>query len=92
MTFDGPATHDGLRVCATMCATCVFRPGNLMYLRAGRLRDMVDGALANDSCIPCHKTLDGERAVCRGFWERHRYDTLMCRLGGALGVIEVASE
>jgi len=52
---------------------------------------MVDASLANDSCIPCHKTLDGERAVCRGFWDRHKYDTMICRLGSPTiyGTIEV---
>jgi len=78
---DGPLTPDGLRVCEQMCSSCVFRPGNLMSLMPGRLRGMIDGALAQDSCIPCHKTLDGERAVCRGFWDRHKAHTLMCRLG-----------
>ena len=88
--FDGPATHDGLRVCAEMCSDCVFRPGNLMHLRPGRLAGMVRDSLAADSCIPCHQTLDGERAVCRGFWDRHMNDTLMCRLGQVLGVIDVS--
>jgi len=50
---------------------------------------MVKESLTNDTCIPCHKTLDGERAVCRGFWERHQYDTLLCRLGTFVGIIEV---
>jgi hypothetical protein len=72
-----------------MCSTCVFRPGNLMMLRAGRLREMVDGSIAQDASIPCHKTLVGQRAVCRGFWDRHQRDTLLCRLGGVLGIIEV---
>jgi hypothetical protein len=87
--LDGPLTRSGLRVCAAMCSTCVFRPGNLMSLRAGRLRGMVDESLAYDSFIPCHKTLDGERAVCRGYWDRHSGDTLACRLGHVFGVIEV---
>ena len=89
MIPDGPLTKDGLRVCAEMCSTCVFRPGNLMSLRAGRLRGMIEGSIADDSCIPCHKTLDGERAVCRGFWDRYKEDTLMCRLGTFFSVIEV---
>jgi hypothetical protein len=89
-TPDGPIVPgEGLRVCAEMCDTCVFRPGNVMYLRSGRLRDMVNGSLRDDSAIACHKTLDGARAVCRGFWDRHKHDTLMCRLGLATRVIEV---
>lgn len=89
---DGPATREGLRVCTEMCPDCVFRPGNLMHLRSGRLAGMVQAALDQDSCIPCHRTLDGQRAVCRGFWDRHRHDTIMCRLGAVLGVIDVSPE
>jgi hypothetical protein len=89
MTDDGPLTTDGLRVCARRCETCIFRRGNLMHLHAARVPDMVADALAADTAIVCHKTLDGERAVCRGFWDRHRRDTLMCRLGaGIYGVLE----
>lgn len=84
---DGPLTPGGLRVCAHECATCVFRPGNLMHLKPGRLRGMVDESIAGDSAITCHKTLDGPRAVCRGFWDRHHRDTLACRLGSVLGVL-----
>ena len=87
MTPDGPLTRDGLRVQAEMCDTCIFRPGNLMSLRAGRVREMIDAALAADSCIPCHKTLDGQRSVCRGFVDRHRRNTLMCRLAAVIGEI-----
>ena len=89
MIPDGPLTREGLRVCAEMCSTCVFRPGNLMGLRSGRVRGMIDESIANDACIPCHKTLDGTRAVCRGFWDRHQHETLMCRLGAIIGVIEI---
>jgi hypothetical protein len=60
-----------------------------MQLREGRREGMVAESLAADSCIPCHKTLDGERAVCRGFWNRHKSDTLLCRLGQLHGIIFV---
>jgi hypothetical protein len=62
-----------------------------MMLMPGRLSEMVKKAIANDACIPCHKTLDGERAVCRGFYDRHQNDTLMCRLGSTsiYGIIEI---
>jgi hypothetical protein len=43
-----------------------------MKLNPGRLRGMIDEALANEGCIPCHKTLDGDNAVCRGFFDRYR--------------------
>lgn len=84
---DGPLTPAGLRVCSHLCATCVFHPGNLMHLRPGRLRGMIRESLAADSGIPCHKTLYGERAVCRGFYDRYADATLLCRFGGIVGVI-----
>jgi hypothetical protein len=84
-TDRGPLTTNGLRVCAQQCATCIFKAGNLMQLRHGRVREMVDEALTNDSAIVCHKTLGGLRVVCRGFYDLHKRDTLMCRLGVLLG-------
>ena len=87
--MSGPLTKDGLRVCAGECSTCIFRPGNLMTLRPGRVRNMVDQAVAADSFISCHKTLEGEQAVCRGFYDRHGDKTMGCRLGGVIGVIEI---
>lgn len=76
-------------MCDRLCATCVFRPGNLMELRPGRLRAMVQESLENDSFIPCHKTLDGEKAVCRGFYDRHARDSLGCRFGAVVGIVYV---
>jgi len=80
--------RDGrIHVCREMCSTCIFRPGNLMELRSGRVRGMVDEAKGNDGAIVCHKTLDGEEhAVCRGFFER--YPTTPLQLADRLGLIE----
>lgn len=86
---DGPLSGTGLRVCAHECSTCVFRPGNLMQLQPGRLAGMVRESLQADAAIVCHKTLDGRRAVCRGFYNRHRAATLMCRFGDVVGLEEI---
>jgi hypothetical protein len=75
-----------VHVCAEMCETCVFRPGNKMHLEPGRLRGMVDSAIRDDSAIICHDTLDGDNAVCRGFFDRHSTNPL--RMAEHLGVIE----
>lgn len=87
--MSGPLTPDGLRVCSEMCSTCIFRPGNLMQLRPGRVRAMVAESLEHDSFIPCHKTLDGDKAVCRGFYDSYGDQSLGCRFGQIVGVIEV---
>jgi hypothetical protein len=80
--------RDGhVHVCAELCSTCVFRPGNLMHLHAGRLRGMVDGARGGGSAIVCHATLDGPNAVCRGYFDRYVGEVLALRLALASGVI-----
>ena len=62
-----------VHVLARRCDTCVFRPGNLMHLQPGRVRDMVDQAVAKGSVIVCHATLGTDaNACCRGFWDAHR--------------------
>ncbi len=82
---DGPLTREGLRVCRARCSTCIFRPGNLMELRPGRVSGMVAEAVANDGCIPCHKTLNQAApvAVCRGFYDKHGTRSLLTRLAYA---------
>ena len=66
--------RDGrVHVCARLCDTCIFRPGNLMRLEPGRVAQMVRLATRDESAIVCHETLDARRrhAVCRGFFEAH---------------------
>jgi hypothetical protein len=72
-------------VCREECPTCVFRPGNLMDLRSGRVRQMVDEARAHDSAIVCHETLDGDNAACRGFFDR--FPTQPLQIADRLGLI-----
>jgi len=81
-----PPYRDGkVHVCAAKCPTCIFRPGNLMRLEAGRVQEMVQGALADDSAIICHDTLDGDQAVCRGFHDA--YSTTPLQLAERLGML-----
>lgn len=77
---DGPITDDGVRVCDDLCPTCIFRPGNRMHLRPGRVRQMVDDAQRNDAAIICHETLDGPGAICRGWYNRFADRTIIGRL------------
>jgi hypothetical protein len=60
--------RDGMiHVHAEKCHTCIFRPGNVMHLRPGRVKGMVEEARQNWSVIPCHETLGPEAAVCAGY-------------------------
>lgn len=92
-----PPFRDGLvHVLAEQCSTCIFRPGNLMNLSEGRLKDIVAGNLKADSGLVCHKTLtgmpmhDNGEALCRGFFDR--YDTTPIRLAKQTGLIREVPE
>ena len=88
MSVLGP---NGPRLLAEKCSTCVFRPGNPMRLRPGRVKDMVDGALGEGGFITCHKTLSyGEypevgEAICRGFFDAHGPRSNIIRIYSRLG-------
>jgi hypothetical protein len=67
VTRHNVADEEGVRVMAERCPTCIFHPGNRMHLHPGRIHEMLASVRKNESCIPCHETLDDEKqAVCRG--------------------------
>lgn len=62
---------DGLYVKAEQCSTCIFRPGNLMSLQAGRVKGMTEDTDRNDTNVICHQTLDQPvGAMCKGSVDR----------------------
>jgi hypothetical protein len=66
-TFDDAGVH----VMAERCASCIFRPGNLMHLRAGRMADLTQQTDAADTNVICRQTLDRPvGAFCAGSVER----------------------
>lgn len=82
------ADETGVRVMEVKCETCIFRPGNLMMLKPGRVRSMVKQCKANDGVIPCHETLsDGRQAVCRGFYDAHAMAIWPLRFAKGVGAI-----
>lgn len=81
---------DGPRVLDEKCSTCIFRPGNLMDLRPGRVRGMVEDSLRDGGFITCHQTLpeagsDVAPAICRGFFDAHRDRSNVLRVWSRLG-------
>jgi hypothetical protein len=70
------------RMLSRQCATCIFRPGNHMQLREGRLRDLIAETRAAQSFIVCHSTLphfrypQAQPAICRGFADRYSTQAL----------------
>lgn len=57
-----------------------------MSLQPGRVEQMVRDATRKQSCIPCHDTLSGEQAICRGFFEKH--PTQPIQVAHRLGFVE----
>lgn len=84
---DGPWRDDKVWVLTRKCGTCIFRPGNQMHLRDGRVDAMVADCIADNRVIPCHQTLDGPRSVCRGLFDVHRDDIMILRLAQAMKVL-----
>ncbi len=86
-----PPYRDGrVHVLSARCHTCVFRPGNLMKLTAGRLRELVDDNIAADSALTCHSTLyrpEVDEAVCKGFFDAYWQETAPLRLARYFDVV-----
>lgn len=65
------------RLLKEKCATCVFRPGNLMHLQEGVLKELIEENNKRGSWITCHETLpyghypDFGEAICRGYYDAH---------------------
>lgn len=87
-----PVYSDGkVHVMSEKCDTCIFRPGNLMMLASGRVKQMVDGSISEGAGITCHKTIHGQRdqeATCRGFFDSYKDQVFAFRLAEKLGLIE----
>jgi hypothetical protein len=78
------------RVLSKQCSDCIGRPGNLMRLRPGRVRDMVEGGV-NGGGITCHQTLsygihpEFGGAACRWFYDRYGHLCNLYRIYGRIG-------
>lgn len=77
--------RDGrVHVVSKKCSTCIFRPGNLMGLRAGRVKGMVEESIESGGVITCHKTLGTDaNAICRGYYDSY---------GEVIPVLKIAAE
>ncbi len=87
--------EDGrVRVLASCCKTCIFRPGNPADLVPGRFEDVVRANLTAEALLTCHETLPGNEseiapAVCAGYWVRYCRDVIAGRLAILIGVTRV---
>jgi hypothetical protein len=82
-----PAVYD------RRCPTCVFRSGNRMQLRPGRLQQLVDDHRDSGTALVCHETIadEAEPVLCRGYFDRYGAEAgslqVLYRLGGHLRVV-----
>lgn len=83
----GPFRDGQLWVLNRKCGTCIFRPGNLMHLRPGRVQAMVDACIRENTVIHCHQTLDKVRSVCRGLWDVNYKDIGILQVADGLGLV-----
>lgn len=89
------------RVLSEMCSDCVFRPGNLMNLKPGRLKDLIESNCGPDAQgLHCHQTTYGQNpetglSLCRGFFDRFghlaNFIRVCHRIGGFTEVAPPAS-
>lgn len=78
-----------VRQCADLCATCIYRPGNLAHLAPGRAQQITQAAIAAEGHVVCHATIGTPQpAICAGY-ARHPIGALrslalrMVRAGAA---------
>jgi hypothetical protein len=85
------------RLLSRQCSTCVGRPGNLMHLRPGRLKDLIAENTGPEALgLVCHETLpygdypDFGPALCRWFYDNYGHLANGTRIFGRLcGFTEV---
>lgn len=92
-----PYRNGSVHVMSEKCSTCVFRTGNLMHLRPGRLKEMTDHVQATGIPFSCHQTLPyagtkhvdhyGGAALCHGAVEVYGSDSTTMRLAYTLDII-----
>jgi len=94
---DTDVFRDGkVHVAERKCATCIYRPGNLMNLQAGRKDQMQADAIADGGVIPCHQTIEayrgegGSESVCRGFFDVAKHEGLLA-VAERIGIVEFTS-
>ena len=92
--YRGPYRDGRLHVLAEKCATCIYRPGNLMHLDEGRREQIEQDNLDSQSALTCHSTLpygphpQAEGAVCRGFYDVTRRRSPILALADVMGIIK----
>jgi hypothetical protein len=87
------------QVFAEKCSTCIFRPGNLMHLRPGRMAEVIGQNRDEGTVLICHKTTYGQHpeigeTMCRGYLDAYGSESNVVRVmerltGGSDWYVEV---
>lgn len=80
-----------LHVAVRKCATCIYRPGNLMHLSSGRKEQMEADSVEMGGVITCHKTISGEKigpAVCRGYFDTQKRNVFLLTLAERMEILK----
>lgn len=76
-----------LKIYNHACDQCLFTDNKIVPDE--RAQEVIEQALASDSWFECRKgTLQGQNIVCRGFWNKHKKDSLATRLALMLNMFE----
>lgn len=80
-----------IRLRAAKCPTCIFRPGNPMDLRDGRLASLIASVRASRSQIVCHDTLppNGPGSICRGYADAYGGDCNALAIAEQFGCLKL---
>lgn len=96
--YPQPFRDGKVHVMSEKCSTCVFRPGNLMRLRPGRLQEMTDHVQDTGVPFSCHQTLayasiehqehyEGN-ALCAGAVEQYGPESNIIRMARLMEIVE----
>lgn len=81
--------RDGkIYVLSEKCSTCIFRPHE-RPVSGARVAELVrDTKDVEGATVVCHHTLDGDNAICRGWYDRLADRDPVLQMAKAMDVIE----
>ena len=75
------------QVVSHRCSECLFTPEKIVDDH--RKQVIIEQAVENNNYFTCHQAmLAGRELCCRGFFDEHKYDSLVTRLAAQLNLIE----
>src|SRR5205814_5654642 len=76
-----------LQVLNNRCDECLFSPNHIVSQKRKEL--IIEQTLDKDRYFTCHKAMiAGRDLCCRGFFDIHKYDSLVTRLAIQLNLVE----